>query len=68
MSKQRKPAVETKRQILRAIEELPDDASVEDALDRFYLLYKVEKGIRQADAGELVSQEEARRRMSRWLK
>ncbi|HEY1269779.1 MAG TPA: hypothetical protein VGH16_21145 [Candidatus Binatia bacterium] len=68
MSKQRKPAVETKRQILRAIEELPDDASVEDALDRLYLLYKVEKGIRQADAGELVSQEEARRRMSRWLK
>ena len=28
----------TKQQILRAIDELPDDARVEDALDRLYLL------------------------------
>jgi predicted transcriptional regulator len=60
--------METKQQILKAIEELPDDASVEDALERLYLLYKIEKGIRQAEGGELVSQEEARRRMSKWLK
>ncbi|MBZ5670319.1 MAG: hypothetical protein LAO04_11385 [Acidobacteriia bacterium] len=32
-------AVGTKQQILNAIEELPDDAGVEDALDRLYLLY-----------------------------
>lgn len=57
-----------KKQILKAIEELPDDASVEDALERLYLLYKIERGIRQADAGDLISQEEARRRMERWLK
>ena len=31
----------TKQQILKAIEEFPDDAGVEDALDRLYLLYKV---------------------------
>ena len=31
----------TKRQILKAIEELPDHAGDEDALDRLYLLYKV---------------------------
>jgi hypothetical protein len=41
--------VGTKQQILKAIEELPDDAGVEDALDRLYLLYKVERGLRQAD-------------------
>ncbi len=39
----------TKQQILKAMEELPDDASVEDALDRLYLLYKVERGLLQAD-------------------
>ena len=50
-------SVETKQQMLKAIVELPDDASVEDALDRPYLLYKVEKGRRQADRGELISQE-----------
>ena len=58
----------TKQQILKAIEELPDDASVEDAIDRLYLLYKIDKGIRQADRGELLSQDEARQRMAKWLK
>ena len=58
----------TKQQILKAIEELPDDANVGDALERLYLLYKIDKGIKQADAGELVSQDEARLRMAKWLK
>ena len=57
-----------KQQILKAIEELPDDASVENAIDPLYLLYKIERGLRQADRGELISQEEARQRMARWLK
>ena len=58
----------TKEQVLRAIEELPDDANVEDALDRLYLLYKVERGLSQADGGELISPEEVRQRMAKWLK
>ena len=57
-----------KQQILKAIEELPDDASVEDALEKLYLLYKIERGLRQADHGDLIGQEEARRRMAKWLK
>jgi len=61
-------AVETKQQILKAIEDLPEDARVEDALERLYLLYKVERGIQQADRGELISQEEVRQRMAKWLK
>jgi len=58
----------TKQQILNAIEELPDNAKVEDALERLYLLYKIERGITQADSGELISQDEARERMAKWLK
>ena len=61
-------AVETKQQILKAIEDLPDDAGVEDALDRLYLLYKIDRGLRQADQGELLTQEEVRERMAKRLK
>ncbi|HZS38335.1 MAG TPA: hypothetical protein VFF06_15975 [Polyangia bacterium] len=57
----------TKEQILRALEAMPDGAGIEDAIERLYLLYKVERGLTQADAGEKVTQEEARRRMARWL-
>jgi predicted transcriptional regulator len=53
--------------MLRVITELPDDATIEDAMERLYLLYKVERGIAQADAGQKVSQDEARKRMARWL-
>ena len=57
----------TKEQMLQAIRELPNEATVEDAMERLYLLYKVERGIAQADAGQKVSQEESRTRMARWL-
>jgi len=60
--------MDAKQQMLKAIAELPDEANFEDALERLYLLYKVEKGIEQADAGELMTQDEARRRMAKWLK
>ena len=58
----------TKEQIIKLVQELPDDASVEDAMDQLYLLLKVERGITQADSGEKISQEEARRRIAGWLK
>jgi predicted transcriptional regulator len=60
--------MEAKQQVLKVIEDLPDDAGVEEALDRLYLLYKVERGLRQADRGELLTQEEVRQRMGKWLK
>jgi predicted transcriptional regulator len=60
--------VGTKEQMVRAIGDLPDDAKIEDALDRLYLMYKVEKGFEQADRGELITPEEVRRRMSQRLK
>ena len=57
-----------KGQILKAIQDLPDDATVESAMERLYVLYKIEQGIEQADRGQVVSQEEVRRRMEQWLK
>ncbi|MBM3943039.1 MAG: hypothetical protein FJ316_08970 [SAR202 cluster bacterium] len=49
----------TKEQIVKAIQELPDNATVEDAMERLYLLYKIDCGIAQADAGKKMSQAEA---------
>ena len=50
------------KQLLRdAIELLPEDATVEDAMDRLYFLAKVARGLDAADRGDVVSHEEARR-------
>ncbi len=58
----------TKEQMIKAIQDLPPDATVEDAMERLYLLHKIQRGLGQADAGQKISQEEARQRMARWLK
>lgn len=42
-----------KEKILAVIQSLPEEASIDEAIDRLYLLWKVEQGLRQADAGEL---------------
>lgn len=52
-----------KERVIDAVRELPDDATVEDAMERLYFLAKVEKGLEQADAGQTVSHEEAKRRI-----
>jgi len=52
-----------KERVLDAVRELPDDATVEDAMERLYFLAKVEKGLQQAEAGKTVSHEEAKRRL-----
>jgi predicted transcriptional regulator len=61
------PEMTTKQQILHAMGELPEEASIEDAVERLHLLFKIERGLEQADAGKTVTQEEARARMARWL-
>jgi predicted transcriptional regulator len=53
-----------KKKILRAVEQLPDDATIEDAIERLYFLAKIEKGIREADAGLTVSHDEAKKLLS----
>jgi len=52
------------KQLLReAVEKLPADASVEDAMERLYFLAKIERGLAQADAGQTLSHDEVRARL-----
>jgi len=54
--------------MIQAVQALPDDASIEDAMERLYLLAKIERGIQQADAGELIPHERVKERMAKWLR
>jgi predicted transcriptional regulator len=49
------------------MEDLPDDATIEDAMECLYLMFRIERGLAQVEAGETVSNEEAKARMSQWL-
>jgi hypothetical protein len=49
-------------EIVRAIQELPEDATLEDAMERF--LAKGERGLEQSE-GETISHKEIKARFSR---
>lgn len=51
-----------KQRIIQALDDLPDDATVEQAMERLYVLAKVEKGLAQLDQGRSVAHEEVKRR------
>jgi predicted transcriptional regulator len=54
----------TKDKVLEQLEKLPSDATVEDAMERLYFLAKVERGLAESEAGQTVSHEEAKRRLT----
>jgi predicted transcriptional regulator len=53
----------TKDRVLDAVRDLPEDATVEDAMERLYFLAKVDEGLRQAETGRTMSAEEACKRI-----
>ena len=55
-----------KHRVLKAIEELPQDATFEEVMECLYFLYKIDKGLKQVEAGETVSHEEAIERTKLW--
>lgn len=57
-----------KEKVVYAMQDLPEDASIEDAMERLFFLSKIEKGIQQADAGQTLSHIQVRERMAKWLK
>lgn len=59
----RMQAVVNKQRILDALDDLAEDASVEEAIERLYLLAKAEKGFSQLDAGQGLDHEEVKRRV-----
>lgn len=52
-----------KERILKAVADLPEDASVEDAIARLVVLQKVERGLEEVRTGKTVPIEDARARL-----
>ena len=58
----------TKSKIMEAIENLPEEVSIDDIIDRLILIEKTEKGISQSDNGEVLSDAELDKEMEKWFK
>ncbi len=49
--------------VVEAVHELPDDATIQDAIERLCFLAKIQQGVGELDRGEGVPHEEAKRRI-----
>jgi hypothetical protein len=59
------PQAVTKARIVQAIEALPEDATLEDAMERLLFLHRVETGWQQARDGKTATLDEVEARLKR---
>ena len=59
--------MKAKEAVRRLLDQLPDDASLEEIQYHIYVREKIERGLRDADEGRVLDQDEVERRMSKWL-
>ena len=57
------PEPTVREQIMQALEDLPPDATFEDAIERLVFLAKIDAGLAELDAGKGISHDEAKRRL-----
>ncbi|HSJ30750.1 MAG TPA: hypothetical protein VK933_04905 [Longimicrobiales bacterium] len=56
-------AQSAKKLLRETLDKLPDDATLEEAIERLLFLAEIEQGISDADAGRMISHEEAKARL-----
>lgn len=56
-----------KDEVRELLDQLPDESSLDDIQYHIYVHQKIRKGLSAAEQGEVISQDEVEKRMSRWL-
>lgn len=57
-----------KEKLIKSIESLPENFSIDKVIDRIVLLQKIEIGLEQSKKGETYSHAEAKKKLKKWLK
>jgi predicted transcriptional regulator len=56
-----------KEEVAELLRRLPDDCTLEDIQYHLYVLEKIRRGVDDADAGRVQSQEQVEARFAEWL-
>ncbi len=57
------PTPTARERILEALQDLPDDATFDDAIERLVFLAKIDAGLAELDASKGIPHEEVKRRL-----
>ena len=58
----------TKTHLLNTFEKLPENLTIDQVIDHLIFIEKVQKGINDSRNGRVNSQEEAKKKLGRWIK
>lgn len=58
----------TKELILETVRKMPDGVTFDELLDELIFIKKVQTGLEQSEKGNVVSTDEAKKRLKKWLK
>ena len=56
-----------KNTVQKLLDEFPNEFALELFMEKLAFLREIQIGMEQADKGEVVSHEEAKKRLSKWL-
>ncbi len=57
----------TKEKLIGAIQNLPDELSIEDVLDELIMIQKIETGLSQSKNNEVISNDDLTSKLPKWL-
>jgi hypothetical protein len=57
-----------KSQVIKSIQTLPENFQAEDAIERIVFLEKIRIGLQQSEKEQVLSKDQAKKRLSKWLK
>jgi len=58
----------TKTQLINAIENMPDNLTIDQVIDRIIFIDKVQKGLDDSFNGRTNTKEEAKQKLNKWFK
>jgi len=58
----------TKEKVLQSIQDLPNEFSLDEIVEKLILLEKIEIGLQQVKQGKVISNEMAKQKLKKWLK
>ena len=57
-----------KKQVTLTLEQFPEQFSLEELIDKLFLLDKIERGNIQSEKNEVIKEEELENEMQKWFK
>jgi predicted transcriptional regulator len=57
-----------KEKVIEIIGKLPEDADYDEIMAEIYFKQKLDKSLEQIEEGKVISHEEAKERLSKWIR